>query len=191
MGTLLVRLFAGSFFRDAEGAVKSGWQWLFSSVTHILEALLLVAMLFGLYERHELHKTEKALHSCDVGRQADQADWALQVKNTKAATAAATQKGKEASSDTETYHTQLQADNRGLRDYVATHRLHQPVPRPDPAPSPGSGDDSAVHESAPTVPTVAVPKSVLDTCDADYTYAASAYELGQHLIQQGLAEPQK
>lgn len=55
MFTLLVRLFAGPFFKTATGEIKAGWEWLFSSATHILEGLLTLALIFGLWERHEVH----------------------------------------------------------------------------------------------------------------------------------------
>lgn len=191
MFTLLARLFAGSFFRTAEGTVQRGWAWLFSSATHILEALLLVALLFGLYERHELKKTDQALANCYLGRKADQASWAQQVKNANAATALAKKKGEESANEAETYHTQLQADNHGLRDYIAAHRLRSPAARSTPPPGSGSGVSATVPTQAPALPTVAVPDNVINTCDADYTYAASAYQLGQKLISDGLAVPAK
>jgi hypothetical protein len=37
------------------------------------------------------------------------------------------------------------------------------------------------------VPTVAVPDTVLNIADADYTYAAACYKLGQDLVSKGLA----
>lgn len=186
----LTTLLAGSFFKTAAGEIKAGWEWLFSSATHILEALLLVTLLFGLWERHELHKTQTALTACDTGRKADQKDWTAQVKAAKAETALALQKGKTTANATETFHTQLQADTGHLHDYAAAHRVRPESPRPNATPGSSGNGDTTVHVDTPAVPTVAVPESVLNTCDADYTYAASAYQLGQSLIQQGLAVPQ-
>ena len=190
MFSFLTTIFAGSFFRDAEGVLKSGWQWLFSSATHILVALLALVLLFGLWERHEYHKTQTALASCVAGRKADLAQWNAQVLAAQAATAQAKQKGKDTANASETFHTQLQSDTGHLLDYVAAHRVQPQSSRPSAAPGASSGDNPPLHADTPALPAVAVPASVLNTCDADYTYAASAYQLGQSLIHQGLAIPQ-
>jgi hypothetical protein len=127
------------------------------------------------------------LKTCTDGRKADQVQRNAQVAAAKAATAAAKQKGKDASDDAETYHAQLQADGGKLRDYIVAHRV--PAARPATPASPGSRIYPAVPSDTPAVPAVAVPASVINTCEADYTYAAGAFRLGQELIAKGLATP--
>lgn len=195
MFTFLARIFAGSLFKTAEGAVKSGWEWLFSSVTHLLEAALLAAIIFGLIERGHVHKAQhetqvaqQKLTDCQNARKADRVIWQQQVDDAKEATRKAQEKGQETAADVETLHTQLAQARDRFNRYVADHRVPPPTTAaPSVAPGPGSGDHSAVSPEPPTVSTVAVPSTVLDTCDHDYTYAYSAYELAQRLLKAGLA----
>lgn len=54
MLSFIASLFARKALADAAGEIRDGWRWLFSSATHLLEAALLLAVGFGLWERHRL-----------------------------------------------------------------------------------------------------------------------------------------
>jgi hypothetical protein len=150
------------------------------------QAACIALLLASLWLWHGKSVALSDLKDCKAGRAADQAQWNRQVEAAKIATAKAKQDGKVAANDAETYHAQLQAETGKLADYIAARRVRTEPRSPAPA-SAGRRDDPAVHEEPAAVPTVAVPDSVLNTCDADYTYAAGAYQLGQELIAKGLA----
>jgi len=168
------------------GAIRKGLAAVFGViVAYPWQAACIALLCLSAWCWHGWDGAKADVATCEAARKADTAKWNAEVAAAKAATAAAKQKGKEVSSDTETYHTRLVADTGRKRDYVAAHSV--PATRPAAPASAGSSDDPPVHAEGPAVPAVEVPASVIDTCDADYTYAQSAYQLGQDLIAKGLA----
>lgn len=89
------------------------------------------------------------------------------------ARALAEAKSKQEADHAETFHTAVAAAGPNLVAAYAGPRRVRPAPASPPA---TQGDGAAVPEVAPAVSTVAVPESVLNTCDADYSYALSAHE---------------
>lgn len=130
----------------------------------------LAAIVFAVLWRVEAHDAAKAW------KVAEQHGHALQAAQDAAAQAKAIAeaKSKEASNYAEKLHTAMDtAGPRLVAGYAATRR----VPTTCAATAPGPPDHgSAVPQDAPAVPAVAVPESVLNTCDADYSYALSAHE---------------
>lgn len=120
----------------------------------------------------------------------DRAEWNRNVAAAKAATAEAERKSQEIAHDAQTTHDALLADNAGLRDYIAAHRV-----RSEAGSAPASTGATQDHGSpVPVEPAasslVAVTEADLGACDADYAYARSAYEWAQGLIAKDLAAPQ-
>ncbi|TCM21464.1 hypothetical protein EDF56_101128 [Novosphingobium sp. PhB165] len=112
-------------------------------------------------------------------------DWAKQVAAAKAATASAEHKSQEIAQDAQTTHDALLADNAGLRDYIAAHRVRQPSG----AVASGTAQDSGAPfpDDPAALPLVAMPEDDVRSCDALYRYARPAYEWAQGLIAKGLA----
>jgi hypothetical protein len=185
--TGLAAISVGSKLLGIRSAISGAFTWLTANIAHLLAGLLAISLLFGLWERHEAGKWHRAYDSSEAARKADQAQWNAQVAAARAATAAALKQGQDTAHDAQTYHDQLAAAHSELADYIAAHRVRQPTARPATPASSGSGVDPAVHADAATVPTVAVPDSVLNIADADYVYAAACYKLGQDLVAKGLA----
>lgn len=124
-----------------------------------------------------------------AGRKADRAAWAHQVALAHAATVAAERTSKEISIDAEASHDKLLADNAGLRDYIAAHRLPVAASGGAAAPASAAGNHSAgIPAATATGALVATSEADLVKCDADYAYALSSYDYGQKLIAGGLAK---
>lgn len=123
------------------------------------------------------------------GRKSDQAAWQLQVANAKAQTAAAESKSKEIATDAQASHDALLADNAGLRDYIAAHRLRI-VPSPGTAVTAGAARDfgAGLPPAGAAGTFVATAETDLVTCNADYAYALGAHQFIQELMAGGLAK---
>jgi hypothetical protein len=141
----------------------------------------------GLEEKLETARTDLATER--TGRADDRSDWARQVATATAARAAAEQTSKEIATDAQASHEALLADNAGLREYIASHRLQQGGGS-GAAASTGAANDLAtgLPEATAAGAIVATSEADLRTCDADYAYAFSAYEFGQQLIAEKLAK---
>ncbi|WP_395393025.1 hypothetical protein WBP07_17820 [Novosphingobium sp. BL-8A] len=120
----------------------------------------------------------------------DRAEWNRNVAAAKAATAAAEQKSQEIAHDAQESHDALLADNAGLRDYIAAHRVRSETGSAPTSSSTAQDNGSAVPVEPATGSLVAVTEADLGVCDADYAYARSAYEWAQGLISKDLAVPQ-
>ncbi|PZQ56284.1 MAG: hypothetical protein DI555_06630 [Novosphingobium pentaromativorans] len=141
----------------------------------------------GLEEKLKTARTDLATER--TGRADDRKDWAHQVAAATAARKAAEQTSKEIATDAQASHESLLADNAGLREYIASHRL-QSGNGTGAAASASTADDIAagLPETAAAGTLVAASEADLHVCDADYAYAVSAYEFGQGLIASGLAK---
>ncbi|GEM_PF-6597664 len=141
----------------------------------------------GLEEKLESVRTDLATER--TGRADDRSEWARQVATATAAREAAEQSSKEIATDAQASHESLLADNVGLREYIASHRLQQGDPVSAAASTSAAGDLAAhLPEAAAAGAIVATSESDLRACDADYAYAFSAYEFGQQLIAEKLAK---
>ena len=145
--------------------------WLKDAARYLcLHPMTAIALLFAIVagaEHHEANKWARIAEQRGHALQADQ-DASAQAK------AIAEAKSREASDYAEKLHTAMDTAGPGL---VAGWAASRRVPATCAAASPGAqGDGSAVPQDAPSVPAVAVPESVLNTCDADYNYALSAHE---------------
>lgn len=135
-----------------------------------------------------LQTARSSLTAERAGRKADLAQWQRQVAGAKAATAAAERKSKELATDAQASHKALLADNAGLRNYIAGHRLWS-VPSGTAAAAGASGDRGAgLPAEAPTGSFVATAEADLVACDGDYAYAASAHQFVLDLMENGLAK---
>lgn len=81
------------------------------------------------------------------------------------------------------------ADNAGLRDYIAAHRVRQSAGAS--AAAPAEADGAEVHADPANAALVAVSEADLNSCDASFVYARSTYEWAQGLIAQDLAQAAK
>ena len=135
-----------------------------------------------------LQTARSSLTAERAARKADQAQWQRQVAGAKAATAAAERKSKEIATDAQASHQALLADNAGLRDYIAGHRLWSV--RPSAAATAGAAGDrgAGVLADRPTGSFVATAEADLVACDADYAYAAGAHQFVLEMIESGLAK---
>lgn len=141
----------------------------------------------GLEDRLAAARTQLADEK--AGRTADRADWLRQVKAAHAAEAAAERKSQEIASNAQSAHNALAADDTGLRDYIADHRVRGAVDAGSPAPASTNADrGAAVPAPATAGAFVATSETDLIACDADYAYAAGAYEFVQGLIASDLAK---
>lgn len=141
----------------------------------------------GLKEKLETARTDLATER--TGRADDRNEWARQVATATAAREAAEQTSKEIATDAQASHESLLADNAGLREYIASHRLQQGGPAGTAASVGATGDLAArLPEATTTGAIVAISEADLRACDADYAYAVSAYEFGQQLIAEQLAK---
>ncbi|WP_395391516.1 hypothetical protein WBP07_12770 [Novosphingobium sp. BL-8A] len=123
------------------------------------------------------------------GRADDRADWARQVAAATAAKDAAEKASKEIATDAEASHQSLLADNAGLREYIAAHRLSQNSGSGAAATDGAAGDlPAGLSEAGTAGAFVATAEADLHACDAGYAYALGAYEFGQQLIMKGLAK---
>lgn len=106
-----------------------------------------------------------------------------------AAKDAAERTSKEIAIDAQASHQSLLADNAGLREYIASHRL-QPGSTSGTAASTGTAGDLAagLPQAATAGAFVATTEADLQACDADYAYAVCAYDFGQQLIARSLAK---
>lgn len=128
------------------------------------------------------HRTTK--HNFDLAM----AEWKRQAAQVKAAREKAEKDAKEVQDHAQATYAKILADNRGLRDYIASRRLRagQAAMPLDPAGSdqaPGVPDDTAAG------PLVATRESDLVICDELYAYAFGAYGLGLDLRNKALALP--
>lgn len=141
----------------------------------------------GLEEKLETARTDLAAER--TGRADDRKDWTRQVAAATAARIAAEQTSKEIATDAQASHESLLADNVGLREYIASHRL-QSGGGSGAAASTRAADDIAagLPEAAAAGALVAATEADIHVCDANYAYAVSAYEFGQGLIAKGLAK---
>jgi len=141
----------------------------------------------GLEGRLEVARTN--LRDEKLGRADDRADWARQVAGAAAAKAAAERTSKEISIDAQASQAALLADNAGLRDYIAAHRLPGTAGAGTAASAGAPGDHApGISSPASAGAFVAATEADLVTCDADYAYAAGAFEFGQKLISAGLVK---
>ena len=130
-----------------------------------------------------------ALTAEKEGRKSDLAGWQLQVASAKAQTAAAQRKSKEIATDAQASHSALLADNAGLREYIAAHRLRSTPRSGASATADTTGDlGTGVPSATATDAFVATTESDLVACDADYAYAFGAHHFVQGLIAAGLAK---
>lgn len=141
----------------------------------------------GLEEKLATVRTELADEK--TGRATDRADWRRQVEAAEVARAAAERKSQEIASNAQSTRDALAADNSGLRDYIAHHRMRDTAGTASTTPA-GAGADRGTGLPAPgTAGTfVATSETDLLACDADYVYAAGAYEFAQGLIAGGLGK---
>lgn len=141
----------------------------------------------GLEEKLETARTNLVTER--TGRADDRAEWARQVATANAAREAAEQTSKEIATDAQASHETLLADNAGLREYIASHRLQRGGPVGAAASTGAAGDFAArLPEATAAGAIVATSEADLRACDADYAYAVSAYEFGQQLIAEKLAK---
>ena len=141
----------------------------------------------GLEEK--LAKARTDLSDEKAGRAADRADWRRQVEAAEAARVAADRKSQEIASDAQSTRDALAADNAGLLDYIAAHRLRGGAGAAATALAGASGDHGAgLPAPASASAFVATSETDLVTCDADYVYAAGAYQFVQGLIAGDLAK---
>lgn len=124
-----------------------------------------------------------------AGRATDRADWRRQVEAAEVARVAAERKSQEIASNAQSTRDALAADNSGLRDYIADHRLRDAAGTA-PAASAGASADRGTGLPAPSTAGAFVATSEADlvACDADYVYAAGAYEFAERLIASGLGK---
>jgi len=141
----------------------------------------------GLDEK--LAKVRTELADEKTGRATDRADWRRQVEAAEVARAAAERKSQEIASNAQSTRDALAADNSGLLDYIADHRLRDAAGTA-PAASTSAGADRGTGIPAPGTAGAFVATSEADlvACDADYVYAAGAYEFAQGLIASGLGK---
>jgi len=127
-----------------------------------------------------------ALKSERDGREEDREGWEQQVADAVAAKARAERKSQEIATDAQTTHDALQADNAGLRAYLAANRLRSETGGPA---VPGTAPDYGTGLPAGTTAGALVAASEADLirCDASYVYATSAYDWAAGLIASGLA----
>lgn len=136
----------------------------------------------------KLTQTRNALAAEKDGRNTDRANWAKQVAAAQAATAAAEHASKEIAIDAEASHNALLADNAGLRDYIAGHRLRDAGGTVAAAAGAAGADSAGLSSSGAAGAFVATTEADLVTCDADYSYAAGAHAWAEQLIASGLAK---
>lgn len=136
--------------------------------------------------QQQLTDERAALKSERDDREEDRAAWEQQVADAVAAKARAERKSQEIAIDAQTTHDALQADNAGLRAYVAANRLRPQASGPA---APGTAQDygPGVSAGAASSSLVAASEADLIRCDASYVYAASAHDWAQGLIVSGLA----
>lgn len=160
-------------------------------------ALALVAVqtvqIEGLWFIHgledQLAGARSALAIEKAGRVADLEDWRRQVAAAKAAKRAAELTSKEIATDAQASHEALLADNAGLREYIAAHRLPAIAGAAAAASAGAAGNhDPGVPAPASVGAVVAASEADLVACDRDYGYAVGAYDWAQRLIAGGLAK---
>lgn len=161
-------------------------------------ALALVAVqtvrIEGLWSIHgledQLAGARSALAMEKAGRAADLEDWRRQVAAAQAAKRAAELTSKEIATDAQASHDALLADNAGLREYIAAHRLPAARARADAGAPAGAAGDHGTRVPAPASAGAVVAASEADlvACDTDYGYAAAAHEWAQRLITGGLGK---
>lgn len=141
----------------------------------------------GLQE--QLGGMRSALKTEQQQRADERADWRRQVAAAQAAKAAAELTSKEIATSAQVSHDALLADNAGLREYIAAHRLPLAAAA-DRALAAGTREDhdAGVPAAASADALVATSEADLVTCDADFSYAASAFAWAEHLIETGLAQ---
>ncbi|GGN49390.1 hypothetical protein GCM10011349_19990 [Novosphingobium indicum] len=117
-------------------------------------------------------------------------EWLARTVAATKARMEAERKSKETAHDAQAQYEVLLADNDGLRDYIAAHRLRDGRRQERPLPATGADEDHAAGVPAGAAPgaLVAVSEADLERCDADYSYAAAAHQWAQGLINQNLAE---
>jgi hypothetical protein len=62
-------------FGAVRNAASGAFTWLTANIAHLLAAMLAIALLFGLYERHEAGKWHRADQSDAAARKSDNATW--------------------------------------------------------------------------------------------------------------------
>lgn len=137
--------------------------------------MTLATIVFAFLWRVEAH--ERA--TCNRARA--QAVSALQdaVAASGRAKAAYEQRSKDNADASDRSHAAIADAGRvAVAAWIAGHRLPASVPAVAPG---GQGNGAAVSSETAPVPTVAVPESVVTTCDAAYSYALSAYLWAQTL----------
>lgn len=182
------------------GRIKALWNWVFENTTHLLLALLALAVGFAVWQHFQLNtareaesKAKSALEDCRTGRAAD-----IQTWNERVAAAEALARHNQgllngAAKDAQTYRDQLASANQSFLDYKRTHRLPASgafASGAMPGGAADAGGSAALPDGSPTGTFLAISEADLNTCDATFTYAAGAYQLMQNLLSKGLARPQ-
>lgn len=154
----------------AASLALAGWQW--SGKQHVVE---------------QRDKARAALSACKDGRKADREEWDRKVAAAKAVEEKAKKDAKDAAQSAQETVDTLSAANDGLRAYIERNRLRAEG-RAAVTASPDKDQGPAVPDSPPASPLVAISESDLKICDADYVYAAGAFDLIQKLVKSGLAQ---
>lgn len=178
-------LVASAALKGILGRLTSAWSWLTASATHILAAMLAVAVLFSLYERHDAAKWHKV---ADSTLAAQKAATQAQVAVNHEPAAKSVQIAEKSDVDSQSYYAAGRA--AGLA-YADAHRVRDDACQPSDPGLPGA-DRAAQVDDGPGATSSMVALSADDYAllTGNSLRLAQVHQDAEQLIAAGAASPE-